>query len=232
MNIEKAKLLLEKLRVRTEGRGATTAEAIQAAELAEKIASRYGLDVNQTSTGSRTHRMKEKRFPKWANILLWGLDRRFDIVTRYATGGGIPVEVIFDGPEHLVKVATWLFKAIVKDLDKQSYLAARAMGCKGGDLVRFRNEFRTSACWRIYTRLNPPTEAELIEARKQADKAIENALKQDNSKCKRMKPWTQSDSRKAALKLKARKYGVKAGDEISIDTNVLPNHQQETLHLT
>jgi len=222
IDTEKAKLILEKLRVRTEARGATAAEAVQAAQLAEKVARRYGLDINPID-GARSHIISEKRLPSWVKILLWAMDRKFGIQITYRYGLGRPVEIKFVGPDHLTNVAVWLFKAIRNDLDKQSYVAARAMGKKGGALVRFRNQFRVAAAWELHARLNPPPEAAIAEAEKrQASKSNQSRRKPKNK--------TMAQLQQEADDWKAMLYGTKAGKQISIDTNVLP--QQDRAKIT
>lgn len=218
MSIQKAKRLLDRLRVRTEARGAA-AEAAQAAEFAERIAKRYGLGVGDVPDET-SHMMREKRLPKWANVLLWAIDERFGITTKYKTGGGRPVEVVFTGPEHLTGVAVWLFKAIRKDLDDKSFIAAGAMGKVGGDRIRFRNQFRLAAAWQLHERLNPPppqTKEQIAETKAKVEQEVKKILD---------KPGGIVKFCDDAF---ARKYGAECGRKIAIDTSVLPAVEQAKL---
>ncbi len=219
MNIEKAKELIEKLITRTEARGATPSEAIQAAELAEKIAKRYGLDVPVGDQVDQVRSLTMTSVPHWAKILLWAVQTRFDVAICHTKCK--PWIVQFEGPEHRTKVALWLFNAIRKDLDKQSYIAGRSSGKKAGKLLRFRNQFRLAAARKVARRLNPIvlSPERIAELKKQ----FEATAKKSTRKPRRL---TKAEIDRIESDHLASQYGRFAGDNIKLDTNVLPGQDQ------
>ena len=210
--------------MRTEDRGATPNEAAMAASLAEKIAKRYGLDANPVEGESR-YQIKDKRLPRWAHVICPALEKRFGIRGSYDGGGGVPVEIVFHGPTHLTSVAAWLFRAINVDLDKRSYIQARASGLKGGDLLRFRNQFRLSAAFELSERLNPtvvdwvePTEQQRRDAQAESEKSLDEYMRQ----LKAMTPKEREAERLKVLRdSMAIQSGRAFGKEVDIGTNAV-----------
>lgn len=222
---QKARRLLEMLRLRTQERGATASEAAQAAELAEKIMQRFGIGFKDENAAFRCT-MAQKRFPGWAKTLLSAVITRFEVRAEVATQKGKKVIVKFIGPEHRANVAAWLFVAIRSDLDKRSYMAAGAFGKKGPQLVRFRNRFRQSACFEIDRRLNPLPDCEPLS---------EEEVERIDRECKaRFAKMNEKQIASLVEDAKARLHGTKFGQEVSIDTNVLPskNKSDHQLFLT
>ena len=173
MNKEKANAILAKLRTRTEDRGATPAEAEQAAITAERIAKRYGLDIDPPD-GESFIDLKHKRWQWWAHNLAYCMSKRFGITGYCEHIRGKPFRVLFRGAEHRVSVAIWLFQAIQKDLDSRSYVAARSQGYRGASLTSFRNEFRNAAVAKIFERLFPG-EVARMRIEHEAEKAKSDA---------------------------------------------------------
>ena len=155
-DIERAKRLLEKLLTRTQARGATVAEAETAAELAAKICQRYGLDADnvQCTTAEQDSDFGGK-IPRWASMLSHGFHKRFGVEVLRKTQYGRHV-IVFRGEEHVVRVAHWLYTAIVRDLDKLSRVSAEEHGLTGPALTKYRNHFRNSAAFAIWMRMDPP----------------------------------------------------------------------------
>lgn len=212
MNREQAIDLLDKLRRRTEARGATPAEAAQAAELAERIIRRYGLDGSEQPASEQSREMLERRWPPWASVLAMAIERRFDVVGRYQRGGGEPCRIIFSGPEHRCRLACWLFVALAKDIRQESDREARQRGKSGPDLVRWRNDFRLTAAWELFDRLNVKVQPKLAAAPGgESNHAPPAKRKSRRSKVRRL-TTEQMDAMLA---------GQKCGRSLPIDTNVL-----------
>lgn len=208
---EKALRLLERLRLRTEARGATAAEAAQAAELAERIVLRYGLDQGQGQGQPESQRACEVggRTPQWATILGWAIEKRLACRVKHRRGGGLPRAVVFCGEEHRVRVAQWLFLAIAKDLHRLADDAAAEHQFCGADRTSFKAKFRTTAAWQIHFRMNPPpqlSQADLLRIEQESAKR----------RARRKRDALYSPVAEAAF------YGgIKAGSEIEIGTNAV-----------
>lgn len=236
MNREKAMEMLERLRMRTEDRGATPNEAAMAASLAEKIAKRYGLDL-EAKQGQSRFTIKEKRLPKWAVVVCCAMEKRFKINGYFRHLGGQPAEITFKGPVHLTSVAAWLVRAIKIDLDKRSYVEARAMGLKSGELVRFRNQFRLSAAWEIGDRLNPeprvaPTSKQVKEAAEQAEEDAREMRRKYAEMLRRMSPAErEAEFQKVMRDQRAISNGRAFGKEVEIGTNAVGDQTTTPLRL-
>lgn len=218
MNRDKARDLLDRLQSRTEERGATPAEALQAAELAERIAKRYGLNLNAQRKYKSTYTTAQKSFPAWKRVVGYAIRDRFKVEEKYRVIGGQPAAIQFTGPEHLASVAAWLFRAIEIDIEKRSYIAARADGLKGGKLYSFRLEFSLAAAWEIHRRLNPAPKAES----KPGPKELRRKCQQwEADKRKRLAKLSKNELRKEQLAVIARMKGRQLGKEMPIDTNVV-----------
>lgn len=153
MNKQDAAKLLERLRLRTEARGATAAEAAAAAELAERIIQRYGLDRDSAAAGSETHVLGQNRLPSYAAVLATAMTRRFGCSGDYTWSRGERCVVRFQGPEHACRVACWLFAAVVRDLDRMAAEHVATRQVKGAGSYRLRNRFRLGAAWEVHRRL-------------------------------------------------------------------------------
>lgn len=236
MNREKAMEMLERLRMRTEDRGATPNEAAMAASLAEKIAKRYGLDLDPKQGKSR-FTIKEKRLPKWAAVVCVAMEKRFGVGGFFQHMQGKPAEITFTGPVHLTGVAAWLVRAIKIDLDKRSYVEARALGLKGGQLLRFRNQFRLSAAWEISDRLNPdhrvsPTSKQAKEAAEQAAGDAREMRRKYAEMLRRMTPAErEAEFEKVMRDQRAISNGRAFGKEVEIGTNAVGDQSGERLRL-
>ena len=154
MNQDDAKRLLERLRLRTESRGATAAEAAAAAELAERIIRRYGLDRHSAATVTGSFVFGQNKLPSYAAVLATGIVRRFGCEGDYRWARGERCVVRFRGPEHACRVASWLFAAVVKDLDAMAMRHVTERKVSGAVALRLRNRFRLGAAWEVYRRLN------------------------------------------------------------------------------
>lgn len=228
MDLARAKKLLEMLRRRTEERGATPAEAAQAAELAEKIIHRYGLDeaVQQTDHAAGVE-LRDKRLPGWAQTLALAIKTRFKLEASTHVRTGKPAAVSFHGPEHAVRVAVWLYAAIAKDLDCRAHWEARVLNRRGPALVTFRNQFRQSAAFEVNKRLNPEVHrraAEEVAAMMEAA-----AAKRKNRPARKCKQSATDLDRLRRFDCEAYEAGIRAGQEVSIDTNVLPDEAPRPL---
>lgn len=235
MNRNKAMEMLERLRVRTKDRGATPNEAAMAASLAEKIAKRYGLDLNPKQGQSR-FTIKEKRFPRWANVVCHAMEKRFKIDGFFQHLNGRPAEITFTGPVHLTSVAAWLVRAIKIDLDKRSYVEAKAMGLKGGQLMRFRNKFRLSAAWEISDRLNPDPEFKRLNPTPEQVAKAEAEVKRDSQKyddmlAKMTPAERQAEFERVMRDSRAIRNGRAFGKEVDIGTNAVGDQSGERLRL-
>jgi hypothetical protein len=207
MDREKAIRLLEMLRRRTEARGATAAEAAQAAELASKIAERYGLDKSNFDSVQRVGvELGQKQMPRWGIVLALAIAKRFKLQSHYIAQRGLSAKVVFSGPEHLVGVACWLFRAIEIDMrravDREMALSAIC----GSDRVRFRNEFCKSCVWAVYRRLIPVT--------------TEVATKQ-NATCVERKATKKKHKLPSKRDVDAWLSGTATGETIRLSTDVL-----------
>jgi hypothetical protein len=207
MDREKARQLLDKLRMRTEARGATPAEAASAAALAAKIIERYGLNESNAAEVEHTHALDEKRFPRWAHVLGWAIEERFGCSGRYQWRVGQRAAIVFRGPEHLARVSCWLFAAIAKDLDQRSRRAGDTHGVSGTQLRKFRNEFRKAACWEVWRRMRPPRE-QLKGAPVESPKASPRRTRKKVSRIS-SDDWVAIEA------------GMLCGREISLDTDVI-----------
>ena len=218
--IERAKALLERLRVRTEARGATPAEAAAAAELVDKICRRYGLDKPSDDRsscdrpGKAGQQLEEARCPGWVMNLALCVALRFRCECGYTWQIGERSTVIFTGEEHLASVAQWLFSAVYLDLRRRSHYAALAHDMKGPKRKHFRTVFCESASWEVVRRMRPPQKKpsmrELIVAQAAAD-AIKDKPSRKPPKPKEL----SADDLIACL------VGQKAGRDVSIDTNAV-----------
>ena len=220
----KARDLLDKLQSRTEARGATPAEALQAAKLAERIAKRHGLDPHAERTFQSTYTTSQKTFPRWKWILAWAIRDRFGVTAECGTAKGQSAAIRFSGPEHLASVGTWLFRAIETDIDKRSYIAARALGLKGGKLRSFRLEFSRGAAREVWSRLaprpNPKPERKPMSAeeRDRLRKECDDWEEKERKRLSKLSPAKLQKEIDASL---ARMKGRVLGKEIPIDTNVM-----------
>lgn len=218
MTREQAIELLEKLRRRTESRGATPAEAAQAAELAERIIARYGLDAAATESCEHEEELAERRWPPYASILGMAIEKRFGLSGRMVRQPGEPCRILFIGPEHHCRVACWLFGALARDIRSRAERSARENGLSGPALVRWRNEFSTSAAWRLFDRLSPEA-AKAIEARPCVVDDSPPPRKQRRHKVRRL----------TKVQMAAMIAGFEAGRVMSIDTNVIAEPQSSPI---
>lgn len=172
MDREKAARLLEMLRMRTEQRGATPAEAAQASDLAAKIIERYGLDAHGSPASDNAERGVEcgqKSYADWIDTLAFAIRRRFDLRTSVQAQTGKNVTVRFIGPEHRAKIACWLFRAIEKDMRRMARRECSYRDLTGGAMVRFRNQYFDSFTMTIWERLDPRTPEQKAAAKKEFD---------------------------------------------------------------
>lgn len=221
MNRDQAKALLERLRMRTEARGATPAEAAQAAELAERIIRRYGLDRDAAATTEEQHELLERRWPPWATVLGMAIERRFALRGAMIRQRGERCRIAFTGPEHSCRVAVWLFRALEKDIRQSAERSAREAGRSGGDLVRWRNEFATAAAWSLFDRLNP-IDAKRIKSRPcVVEESPPPRRKQRGRKVRRL----------TTEQMSAMLAGSLAGRGMAIDTNVIGDRRAEPVGL-
>lgn len=224
MDAEKTKAMkmLEMLRVRTEARGATPAEAEQAALMVDRICKRYGIEPADVDNNEAFFKMQTNQFPIRCYCIARCVASRFGIEHTILKKEGYRSWLKFSGPEHLVSVACWLFKAITNDIENRSVDAGRAAGLKAHAYRTFRDKFRMSAALAVRERLAPEpplelnfTDAELIAARK------------------RLKKMTRSQRRKLKDKQKlerhARQLGVQCGMEVEIGTNAVGDRRGKTL---
>lgn len=211
MDVEKARHLLERLRARTETRGATAAEAEAAANLAAKIIERFGLQEENLEFVS-TYRLSEKRREIWIMVLLQCVESKFKIKIFYCREIGQSMEIEFQGPEHVVRVARWLFLALYIDIRKRSWVAGKALGRKGSMLTKFRREFSEGAVVAIHDRMRTAQQPQLVE---------ESPDSKSKSGCK---------ARRSSLDFQAIKYGRQFGREVSLDTNAVGQAQFKLEH--
>lgn len=205
---ERAERLLARLRMRTEARGATAAEAAAAAELAERIIQRYGLDRQAAcADATETHQMPYKRMPGWACVLAMGICKYFGCEGQYTRQRGQRTSVIFHGQEHRVAVAAWLFAAVAKDLDARAVSEQRSLG-KVQCSLRWRNKFRLAAAWEVYGRMLPVQQ--LAEEVKSAKRQVP------------VRRWRNRRELSALMEDNfAMVCGARCGREIDLNTNVL-----------
>ena len=228
----KARDLLEKLQARTEARGATPAEALQAAKLAERIAKRHGLDLNAERKFESVYTTSQKTFPRWKCILAWAIRDRFGVTAEYGTAKGRSAAIRFSGPEHLASVAAWLFRAIEAEIDKRSYMAARSLGLKGGNLRSFRLEFSRGAAREVWSRLVPRPEPApdrkpmTAEERDRLRKECDDLEEKERKRLLKLSPAKLQREIYARL---ARMKGSDLGKEIPINTNVMGGRQVEKI---
>lgn len=216
MDRDKAARLLDMLRMRTEARGATPAEAAQAAELAAKIIQRYGLDdtCGKRPTQSALECGQKKR-AAWIITLASAIGRRFDLNAELATCTGRNAIVRFIGPEHRVNVALWLFRAIEKDMRRMVSAECSRRGLKGGRLVRFRNQYFDSFTLTIWARLDPRSPEQIeADAKRIRDQLQEHPRQQPTRALKR---FSQMDD----LDWQASRAGGAAAESISLSTSVI-----------
>lgn len=230
--IDKAKELLDKLQSRTEARGATPAEAEQAAKLAERIAKRYGLNLNTDKVFESTYTTSQNTFPRWGRVLAMAMRERFGVESFVGTQKGQRAKVKFTGPEHLAAVAAWLYKAIELDIKKRSYCAAKAAALSGGELRSFRLEFSLGAVWQVYHRLNPPEPVEELtltdEDRERIDRYCE---KWEAKEKKRLAKLSRAQLKRESRQHLARLKGQKFGKEIPIGTDVVGGREVPRIEL-
>lgn len=231
--IEKAKSLLEKLRTRTIARGATAAEAAQAAELADRIIKRYGLDDIQVDQATESVLCEFKKIPRFWYSVGPAIADHFGVKVRYKRDGP---SIVFIGKPHLASVAAWLFEAIKNDIDKQSYQAAKDNGLSGGKLRSFRNEFSRSAGGRVMVRMwklkqSPETEVEVSQA---ARDRWDAERRRDKERLKRRLgkmtfAQRRAFERKETEKGFADELGREFGEKISIDANAVRGQEVKRL---
>lgn len=86
MNKDDAARLLDRLRMRTQSRGATAAEAAAAAALAERIIERYGLDRQAGQRATESHVCDTVRLPGYqydtAALLAFAEQAEVDCASR------------------------------------------------------------------------------------------------------------------------------------------------------
>lgn len=225
---KKARRLLEMLRMRTEARGATPAEAAQAANLAEKLIKRFGLQSD--GKAKQETELDSKVFPTWARVLAWGICDRFELEGQYTRQKGKRAAAIFLGAEHNASVGCWLFDAVATDLQRSACNDARAAGLKGARLVVFRNAFLRAAAWEVYRRLNAKQiERRRIEAEQSA--AAEGDTHEPRRKAKKKpRSLSKADQRAEQIRTAAMLSGIKAGREVAISADVIGD-DSETLAL-
>lgn len=218
MNKAKAMRLLEMLRRRTEGRGATAAEAAQAAGLAEKLIKRFGLDeIEGDPEQSFEYETAGKTFPQWGCILAMGLERRFKCKGVYIRQVGKLARVRFTGPEHRARVAAWMFAAVSFDLRRDANSHARANGMAGPQLVEFRNRFLLSASLRVLARLNPLPPAERIGHDNNGDDSTAAAT----CRPRKQKRLTIAEAAKQSRLVTASVLGREAGARVKLSDQVI-----------
>jgi hypothetical protein len=155
--IDRAKALLEKLRVRTVARGATAAEAETAATTAARICERYGLNMPSPDASTQMGAELEGSLcPAWVYCLALAIADRFQCDSYYTTARGERATVVFVGEEHLASVATWLFGAVYLDIRRRSHWSAMAHDARGPARVKHRRLFSECAAWEVALRLSPP----------------------------------------------------------------------------
>jgi hypothetical protein len=220
---EQARQLLDRLRMRTEQRGATAGEAAAAATLAERIIRRYGLDDYRGGGTSReSHVMGCNRLPSWAACLAAGICHRFGCTGQYTRCRGERTTVVFEGAEHAVRVACWLFGAVVKDLDRLARSAALEAQVVGGDGVRWKNRFRLGAAIEVSARLNP---VPLRDMTRRADECEEGPRKP-------VKPIrNKRELLRAIQEQTAYAAGAEAGRRLQLETAVIGDRTPERLRL-
>lgn len=220
--IEKAKILLDKLRTRTVARGATAAEAQQAAELAEKIIARYGLHETKTEDCLESVSCGFKKIPIWWIIVGHAIARRFGVKSRFRDRDRA---ASFFGPPHLASVAAWLFRAIKDDIDKNSYQSAKEAGFSGGKLRSFRVAFSLSAACRVSDRIEPIPIKDIVVTKADEERWEKQRLRRQRNKQRRLASMTIDQRReiqkKNDLKKLSREIGSKFGNEIPIETNAV-----------
>ena len=205
---DKAKDLWRKLLTRTTDRGATPAEAMQAADLAARMAEKYGFDQSQ-KTFNAAVKPKLKSLPDWHRSLSFAIVKRFAISKRHNGA-----KTIFQGPEHLASVAAWLFAAVVSDINKQSRRAGVCQGYSGNGLRYFRIQFSEMAVHQLKYRLQPGFAEEMESYR---DQFRESGYFKSEKWKKRARKIERIENKYAD----AISAGIKCGDEIPIDTNVV-----------
>ncbi len=218
MTREKAIKLLEMLRCRTEARGATPAEAMQAAKLSADIIERYQLD-DQPIDRQKGIEMGEGGNRSWMNLLAGGIRKRFQLKSAVIIKcKGQYSKVRFTGPEHAVGVACWLFRAIEVDMRKMASLECIRRDLYGAAKLRFRNAFMVSCACAIYERLAPIVVTDIV--------VPVDCKPKRRRKCKRKKRLKNSDVRKLMQARDAHFVGFKAGESIKLNTDVLPGSKQ------
>lgn len=223
MNREQAIKLLERLRVRTEARGATPAEAAQAAELAARIIERYKLDGDEQVRSSKGVETGQRGYSAWIMFLACAVRKKFslesDIIRRY----GERVLVRFTGPEHAVSVAIWLFRAIEIDMRRFSTEEATKLGMRGGTLVQFRNKFMETCAVAMFGRLNPPTAAEKAE--------VAQYVEDQSSRRRKCKPkrLTKLQHERNVISMQAFRAGYDAAQKIQLSTDVVGRSSKPVL---
>jgi hypothetical protein len=224
MKREQAIKLLERLRMRTEQRGATPAEAAQAAELAQKIIARFNLSCEEQIEAAKCVETGQKQRGKWIELLGGALRKKFCL--NRAEGIRTSAKnylVRFQGPEHAVSVACWLFRAIELDMRKLAAFEAIKLDLKGADLVRFRSEFMYSCAARIYVLLNPWTEEE--QAR------FDAIMEEDDCKPSKPKKLTALQLKQSLVAMQAARAGYHAAEQIKLGTDAVGGRSREQLLL-
>jgi hypothetical protein len=219
MDREKAARLLDMLRMRTEERGATPAEAAQAADLASKIIDRYGLDEATCGNAGKSESAVEcgqKAYSDWINTLASAICQRFELTAKVVTRTGRNAIVRFVGPEHRVRVALWLFRAIEKDMRRMAAAECSRRDLSGGKMVRFRNQYFDSFSLTIWSRLDPRTPEQIEAAHKELRERLEK-LPKPIRPCN-IKHYSHMNE----LDWEASRAGDAAAESIELGTDVLP----------
>lgn len=225
MNQDQARRLLERLRLRTESRGATPGEAAASAELAERIIRRYGLDdVAGDGSHRETYELDCNRMPGWAQHLGWAICQRFRVEAKYTRQNGERAKVWFEGPEHAAGVACWLFSAVIADLNRRAETSAEKAGTVGSEKLRWKNRFRLAAAVEVNHRLNP---AERIRQ----GLIIAGAIVQERERPRAKKIRNQRQLKRHLQEQTAYWLGALAGKELQLSTDVIGDRKAERLKL-
>ena len=221
----KAMRMLEMLRVRTESRGATPAEAEQAAIMVDRICNRYGIDPKEVSSSEAYFKMPTNKFPSRSYSIARCVISRMGIEHSILQRTGHSSWVKFSGPEHLVSVACWLFHAIVNDIANRSQDACQNTGLNRVDNRAFREKFRMSAAFAVQDRLAPEVRVEINISAEDLQKERDFMERCDQREKARLKKMTRSERRehkkKQQLERRALLLGVKCGMQVEIGTNAV-----------
>lgn len=223
----KAIRMLEMLRVRTEARGATPAEAEQAARMADRIMKRYNLNGDEQIEANADIEPGTNKVEGWAYTLMQAIARRFEVKASYREVVGHKSVVRFTGPEHRIAVAKWLFLAIAKDLNKRSHIEGRTAGLTGGKFRSFRLQFRQAAAFAILRRFfdDPFGVSEVVVSDEERERYAKQRKQQEEREKKRISKMSKKQRmeqlKAELLRRHAANSGNQFGNEVAIDTNAV-----------